>query len=340
MRFHALVIGLTVLFVFVGPLSPARAAADDADTCVHGAGDEKIAACTRAMNSGRWHGPGLAWAYIHRGNAYKAKRDLDHAIADYNEALRLDPTAASPYNNRGNAYQVRGDLDRAIADYNEAIRLDPKNALAYFNRANAYLAQSNFDRAIADFNEEIRLNPKDSRAYFELGLTSLYAGALSNSLTALNQASTLDPKDAYAALWLDIVGRRNKVSSHLSEAATKIDMTIWPSPVIRMFLGQMTSAAVLAAADDPDATKKKGQVCEANFYSGELALLQDAKDTAIRLLRLAAQDCPKSFTEWSATLPNSRRSARHIKARGRHNHRRASFRTARRFLKSSTPVTM
>jgi lipoprotein NlpI len=80
----------------------------------------------------------------------------------------------------------------------------------------------------------------------------------------------------------------------------KIDMTAWPAPVIRLFLGQMTPAAVLAAADDPDATKKKGQVCEANFYDGELALRAGAKDEATRLFRLDANDCPKSFGEWLA----------------------------------------
>lgn len=74
-------------------------------------------------------------------------------------------------------------------------------------------------------------------------------------------------------------------------------MTAWPAPVIRMFLGQTTPAAVLAAADDADAFKKKGRICEANFFSGELALRTGAKDEAIRLFRLAASGCPKDFVE-------------------------------------------
>ena len=92
------------------------------------------------------------------------------------------------------------------------------------------------------------------------------------------QASELDQKDAYNALWVDIVGQRNNLESRLSQVLNKIDMTSWPGPVVRLFLGQLTPAAVLAAADDPDAVKKKGQICEANFYSGELALRGKARD--------------------------------------------------------------
>jgi lipoprotein NlpI len=74
-------------------------------------------------------------------------------------------------------------------------------------------------------------------------------------------------------------------------------MTKWPAPVARLFLGQSTPAAVLAAADNPDAKKKKDQVCEANFYSGILALRKGATDDAVKLYRLAADECPRIFME-------------------------------------------
>ncbi len=77
-------------------------------------------------------------------------------------------------------------------------------------------------------------------------------------------------------------------------------MTAWPAPVVRMFLGELTPAQVLAAADDKDPKTKQGQVCDANFYNGELALMKGAKDDALRLFRLAANDCLHTFTEWSA----------------------------------------
>ena len=77
-------------------------------------------------------------------------------------------------------------------------------------------------------------------------------------------------------------------------------MTRWPAPVIRMFLGQMTPEAVLAAADHPEAHIKREQVCEANVYSGELALQQGRKNEARRRFRAAVADCPKALIEWSA----------------------------------------
>ncbi|MGP0060905.1 MAG: hypothetical protein ACLPID_16640 [Beijerinckiaceae bacterium] len=51
---------------------------------------------------------------------------------------------------------------------------------------------------------------------------------------------------------------------------------------------------------DPSDAKKNGHVCEANFYGGELALRQGAKDEATGLFQLAASECPKTFDEWYA----------------------------------------
>ena len=107
----------------------------------------------------------------------------------------------------------------------------------------------------------------------------------------------MNPKNAYWALWLDIVGKRNNLPSRLDEATKQIDMTKWPAPVLRFFLGRLTPEAVLAAADNPNPQTKRGQVCEANFFTAQLALQRGAKDEAARLFRLASADCPKSFIE-------------------------------------------
>jgi lipoprotein NlpI len=154
----------------------------------------------------------------------------------------------------------------------------------------AYRAKGDNDHDIGDYEEALWLNPKNRSAYFNRGLANIYADAIPKAIADLTQARALDPKYAYAALWLNIVEQRNNVPSGLSEAIAKVDMTAWPAPVIGMFLGWITPAAVLAAADDPAPAKKKRQVCEANFFSGEWALRQGAKDEATRLFRLAANE--------------------------------------------------
>jgi hypothetical protein len=79
---------------------------------------------------------------------------------------------------------------------------------------------------------------------------------------------------------------------------TQIDKTAWPAPVVRLFLGELDLAQTLAAADDEDPATKQRQVCDTNFYSGELALLTGAKDGAINLVQLAAQGCLRSWITW------------------------------------------
>jgi lipoprotein NlpI len=236
--------------------------------------------------------PKVAGAYVNRAGAYLQKGDNDRAIADASEAVRLDPKIAVAYNNRAAAYLKKGDNDRAIADYSEAIRLDPTVAVAYVIRAVAYVNTGDNDRAIADYNEAIRLDSKDNKSYFNRGLLNLYAGSVDKALADLKQASALAPNDAYAALWLDIVGQRNNLPSRLPQSSAQLDMTAWPAPVVKLFMGQLTPGDLLAAADDP--------VCEANFYTGELSLMKGAKEQATRLLRLASSDCPRDFTEWDA----------------------------------------
>ena len=108
-----------------------------------------------------------ARAYRVRGDAYLQKGDLDEAIADYTEAIRLDPNDAGAYRNRGVAYWVKGDLDKAekaIADWTEAIRLNPDDTIAYLCRGDAYKEKGDLDKAIADFSDALRLDPKNTAA--------------------------------------------------------------------------------------------------------------------------------------------------------------------------------
>src|SRR5262249_50503096 len=144
-----LIIISAVSTMLLAAVPAAAALADDFRTCAQAPGDAAITACTRAIASGRYRGKELARLHYNRGVEYDNKGELDRAIDDYTEAIRLDPRDADYFAARGIAWRAKGELDRAIADYTEAIRLDPKFARAFNNRGNLWRDKGEIDRAIA-----------------------------------------------------------------------------------------------------------------------------------------------------------------------------------------------
>jgi tetratricopeptide (TPR) repeat protein len=142
--------------------------------------------------------PQYAIAYFNRGTAYGAKGEFDHAIADYDEYLRIDPSYQRGYALRGEAYYGKGDYLRAIADYDEAIRLNPKYVAAYGGRGAAYVERGEYDRAIADLDQAIRLDPKFANPYSNRCSALRHKGDHEHAMLDCDQAIRLNPKYARA----------------------------------------------------------------------------------------------------------------------------------------------
>ena len=72
--------------------------------------------------------PGLDGA--DKGLAAFVDVSLRPAIADYDEAICLRPEYGFAFYNRGSAWEEKEDISRAIADHNEALRIDSSDILA------------------------------------------------------------------------------------------------------------------------------------------------------------------------------------------------------------------
>ena len=66
-------------------------------------------------------------------------------------------TASDHYKRGMSAFEKR-NIDQALTEFTEVIRLDPKNTVAYLMRGTAYGTKQELDRAIADFDKAIQLN--------------------------------------------------------------------------------------------------------------------------------------------------------------------------------------
>jgi len=121
--------------------------------------DPQIRSCTALIQSGRETTQTQAGAYNNRGIAYSAKGDTELAMADWNEAIRLDPHFARAYVNRGKAYALKGSYDLAVNDLTEAVRLDSRYTESYVSRGFVFEKKGDNASAIADYRKALSIDP-------------------------------------------------------------------------------------------------------------------------------------------------------------------------------------
>jgi tetratricopeptide (TPR) repeat protein len=114
-------------------------------------------------------GSDKAAAILARGKVRFNRAGLDDAkvkaaLADLDESIRLSASSEA-YTYRGFARKRLGDKDNAIADFDEAIRLNPNEALAWRVRGATYASKAEYAKTLADYTESIRVDPEnpDSR---------------------------------------------------------------------------------------------------------------------------------------------------------------------------------
>lgn len=144
--------------------------------------------------------PRFFGGYQSRGRVYRRRGEHDKAIREYTKALQLDPNFAQLYVNRGVAYTEKGDAERAMREFNEAIRRNPSLSEAYGNRGILYYTKGQFDKAPAEYNKAMRLD-RTEELYYNRALLFKKMGRLDNALADCNEAIRRNPNspDGYLA---------------------------------------------------------------------------------------------------------------------------------------------
>jgi tetratricopeptide (TPR) repeat protein len=174
------------------------AAVGGGQRCYTAASSAAITYCTEAIESGQLSGKALGFAFYRRANAYNEVGEPDRAIADYNQAIRINPNHAGSFSNRGVAHTRKGNYDRAIEDYDQAIRIKPTYVDAFTNRGVAYARKGDYDRAIQDYDEAIRLDDHSANAFYARGNAFRRKGDYDRAIEDYNEAIRLNPKQANA----------------------------------------------------------------------------------------------------------------------------------------------
>ena len=138
--------------------------------------------------------------FYNRGRAYRAIGWFDQAIADYNEAIRLEPTYHATFFGRAGAYAEKGDLDRAIADYTAALALRPTDGPSAVGRGYAYLTKGEWNKAVSDFSAAADGDKTDADAPYGSAIAWEHLGDIDAAIRGYTQAIENDPKNAGAHL--------------------------------------------------------------------------------------------------------------------------------------------
>jgi lipoprotein NlpI len=123
-----------------------------------------------------------AEAYLNRGITRQNMKQPDTASDDYTIAIQIDPTLSAAYIQRGLVSMDKNDPEGAIADFSEAIRVDPENTKAYALRAQAKFDEKDYAGAIVDYTATIALNPDNPKYLCERGKAKMKNGELDEAL--------------------------------------------------------------------------------------------------------------------------------------------------------------
>ena len=96
---------------------------------------------------------------VHRGMAHFATSKYAEAVADFSEAMRLDPeNYKAPYY-RGVVHTCLEDYVSAVEDYNRSLDLNPYQYFVLYRRAQAYFHLGDFPKALVDGKKALGLEP-------------------------------------------------------------------------------------------------------------------------------------------------------------------------------------
>lgn len=140
----------------------------------------------------------LADLRLQRGWRAMEEKDYSLAIAEFQEAVQLDPTNADAYFNLGAAYKASGDLESAAKSLQDSVLRDPNSVRSLFELGEVYRLLDRLAQAIRAYSMAADLDPRNFDLQFRLATCYHQSGDLDRAADGYRKAITLDAHNAYA----------------------------------------------------------------------------------------------------------------------------------------------
>jgi tetratricopeptide (TPR) repeat protein len=142
--------------------------------------------------------PRSADAFRERAALALRRSKAKEAVADFTQAIELQPTMAAAYLGRGQALLKLSKIEQAVADFSEAARLTPWDWQPWYRRGLAHAARRQHEQAVADFSEAIRMAPDLPATYLQRALIYTQLGQYDRAIADYSEQIRLSPESPAA----------------------------------------------------------------------------------------------------------------------------------------------
>ena len=164
------------------------------------------------------------------GLRFLAENDYTGALALFQQAEGLEPSAPDITYYIGEVYRLQGNYPVALVEYQKAIKKDPNFAPAFLGRALADLAQKPQADVTDDLNAAISLDPHYAEAYLQRGRILLPTNPAAAEAD-FKTATDISPDSALAYLYLadaQLAQGENEAALASAQHANQVDLTLIP----------------------------------------------------------------------------------------------------------------
>lgn len=149
--------------------------------------DEYIAAQTYNFDRPEGH--------MNVGNLAAARGDSETAIAQYRQAITIDPLFTAAYVNLADVYRATGKEVDAQVILRQGIKADPRSAVLHHTLGLALTRQKARDVALQEFKTAVQLAPADARFAYVYAVALNDSGKTADALSVLNTSLKVNPHD-------------------------------------------------------------------------------------------------------------------------------------------------
>ena len=211
--------------------------------------------------------PNQEHANLDLGAALAMTGQLQEATNCFARALRSRPDWSGTHLNLARALFELGDFSGALTHYAEAVRLDSNAVVAFTSLAGDLSARGKSDEAVRYYLEALRFNPADAEAHYHLGLEWLQRGRTDEAMASLREAVRLKPDlaDAHFQLATTLVNRR-AISEAISQYHETLRLDPESLPALNNLAWILATHPEAQFRNGPEAVQLAERACELTSY--------------------------------------------------------------------------